>query len=80
MEMKNPSPTIVAMSGIGCNADYVSVAFHKDYSEYAEYAKFIRLFPQVKVDEIKSFVIDLSNKNHFRYLTISVLEDYLLRK
>jgi DNA-binding Lrp family transcriptional regulator len=80
MEKKNPSPTIVSMSGIGCNADYVSVAFHKNYSEYAEYAKFIKLFPQVKVDEIKSFVIDLTGKNHFRYLTMSVLADYLSRK
>lgn len=80
MEKKNPSPTIVSMSGIGCSADYVSVAFHKDYSEYVEYAKFIKMFPQVNVDEVKSFVIDLKAKNHFRYLTISVLADYLSRK
>ena len=80
MEKKNPSPTIVSMSGIGCNADYVSIAFHRNYSEYAEYAKFIKLFPQVKVDEIKSFVIDLTDKNHFRYLTMSVFADYLSRK
>jgi len=33
----------------------------------------------VKVDEIKSFVIDLSDKGHFRYLTLSVFADYLLR-
>jgi len=79
MEKKNPSPTIVAMRGIGCNADYVSVAFHKTYSEYTEYGKFIRQFPQVKVDEIRSFVIDLLDESHFRYLTLSVFADYLLR-
>ncbi len=79
MEKKNPSPTMVSMRGIGRNADYVSVAFHKTYSEYAEYARFIRQFPQVKVDEIDSFVIDLLDKNHFRYLTLSVFADYLLR-
>jgi DNA-binding Lrp family transcriptional regulator len=79
MEKKNPSPTIVSMRGIGCSADYVSVAFHKNYSEYAQYMQYIRQFPQVKVDEIKSFVIDLLDEGHFRYLTLSVFADYLLR-
>lgn len=79
IEKKNPSPTLVSMSGIGCNADYVTVAFHKTYAEYAEYAKFITQLPNVKVDEIKSFVIDLLDKSHFRYLTLTVFADYLLR-
>jgi DNA-binding Lrp family transcriptional regulator len=79
MKKKNPSPTIATMSGIGCNADYVSVAFHKTYSEYTQYMKYIKQYPQVKVDEIKSFVIDLPDEGHFRYLTLSVFADYLLR-
>ena len=79
MEKKNPSPTITAMRGIGCDADYVSVAFHKTYSEYTQYMRYLREFPHVKVDEIKSFVINLSDKDHFRYLTFSALADYLLR-
>jgi DNA-binding Lrp family transcriptional regulator len=79
LEKRNPSPTIVAMRGIGCNADYVSIAFHKTYSEYVQYTNYIRQFPQVNVDEIKSFVIDLLDKGHFRYLTLSVFSDYLLR-
>jgi len=79
LEKENPSPTIVAMMGIGCNADYVGVAFHKTYSEYAQYMSYLREFPHVKVDKIKSFVINLSDKGHFRYLTFSVFADYLLR-
>jgi Lrp/AsnC family transcriptional regulator for asnA, asnC and gidA len=79
MEKENPSPTIVAMRGIGCNADYVSVAFHRNYSEYSLYLGYIRRFPHLKVDEIKSFLIDLQDESHFRYLTLSVFADYLLR-
>jgi uncharacterized protein YydD (DUF2326 family) len=41
--------------------------------------RYLREFPHVKVDEIKSFVINLSDKDHFRYLTFSALADYLLR-
>jgi DNA-binding Lrp family transcriptional regulator len=80
MEKNNPSPTIVSMRGIGCNADYVSVSFHKTYSEYTQYIQYVRQFPGLKVDEIKSFIIDLKDKRHFRYLTLSVFADYLLRK
>jgi len=32
----------------------------------------------VKVDELKSFIIDLSDKTHFRSLTFSVLADRVL--
>ena len=67
------------MSGIGLGADYMTIAFHKTYSEYAQYMKYLREFPHVKVDETKSFVISLSEKNHFRYLTLSVFADYLSR-
>lgn len=80
LEKKNPCPTIVSMQGMGCDADYVSIAFHKTYSEYAQYMTYLKQFPHVKVDEIKSFLIDLSDKGHFRYLTFSVFADYLLRE
>jgi DNA-binding Lrp family transcriptional regulator len=79
MEKKNPSPTIVSMRGIGCSADYVSVAFHKTYSEYTRYVEFIKNIPQVKIDDVKSFIISLTDQGHFRCLTLSVLANYLLR-
>jgi DNA-binding Lrp family transcriptional regulator len=79
LEKKNPSPVILTMKGIGCDADYVTASFHKTYSEYSRYIEFISQFQQVKTDEVRSFVIDLLGKGHFRYLTLSVLADYLLR-
>jgi DNA-binding Lrp family transcriptional regulator len=79
LEKKNPSPVIITMKGIGCDADYVTASFHKTYSEYSRYIEFISQFQQVKTDEVRSFVIDLLGKGHFRYLTLSVLADYLLR-
>jgi len=79
LEKKNPSPVIITMKGVGLDADYATASFHRTYSEYSRYLDFIRQFPQVKTDEIKSFVIDLAGKGHFRYLTLSVFADYLLR-
>jgi DNA-binding Lrp family transcriptional regulator len=76
-EKKNPAATILAMNGIGCDAERVVIAFHKNYSEFTEFLRFIKQYPPVKVDEIKSFIIDLSDKGHFRNLTFSVLADRL---
>ena len=79
LEKKNPSPVIVSMKGIGCDADYMSVAFHKTYAEYSQYIEYIRQFPWVRPKDLRSFVIDLLDTDHFRYLTLSVFADYLLR-
>lgn len=79
LEEKNPSPTIVAMTGMGCGADNVAIALHKDYSEYVRFKEYIKTFPHVKVDEIKSFIIDLQDKSHLRYPTYSPLAEYLLK-
>lgn len=77
-EKKNPSATILAMNGIGCDAERVAVALHKNYSEFTEFLRFIKQYPPVKVDEVKSFIIDLHDKGHFRSLTFSAIADRLL--
>jgi DNA-binding Lrp family transcriptional regulator len=79
LEEKNPSPTIIAMNGMGCGADNVAIALHKDYSEYVRFKEYIKTFPHLKVDDIKSFIIDLNDKSHWRYLTFSALAEYLLK-
>jgi DNA-binding Lrp family transcriptional regulator len=79
LEEKNPSPTVLAMSGMGCGADNIAIAFHRDYSEYVRSREYIRTFPHVRVDEIKSFIIDLHDKTHWRHLTFSPLVEHLLR-
>jgi DNA-binding Lrp family transcriptional regulator len=78
MEKKNPAATILAMNGIGCDAERVVIALHKNYSEFTEFIRFIKQYPPVKVDELKSFIIDLNDKGHFRDLTFSALADRVL--
>jgi DNA-binding Lrp family transcriptional regulator len=73
----HPSALILGNTGMGCNADYVAIAFHRDYSEYSEYMKDIRGFPNVNIDETRSFLIDLLNKNQFQPLSFHHLAGYL---
>lgn len=77
---KDPMSMIVAMSGIGCNADRVVVAFHEDYSTYMEYLNKIRQHPLVMVEEIKSFLINLNDRSQYLPLTLSSLADYISYK
>jgi DNA-binding Lrp family transcriptional regulator len=74
---EHPSALILGNTGMGCNADYVAIAFHRDYSEYSEYMKDIRGFPNVNIYETRSFLIDLLNKNQFQPLSFHHLAGYL---
>jgi len=76
---EHPSALILGNTGMGCNADYVAIAFHRDYSEYIEYMKDIRGFPNVNIDETRSFLIDLLNKNQFQPLSFHHIAGYLAR-
>jgi DNA-binding Lrp family transcriptional regulator len=76
---KHPSALILGNTGMGCNADYVAIAFHKDYSEYHEFMRDIKEFPNVNIDETRSFLINLLDKNQFQPLSFYHLAGYLER-
>ena len=77
---KDPMSNIVAMSGIGCNADRVVVAFHEDYSTYIEHLNKIKQHPSALADQTGSFLIDLNDKSQYLPLTLSGLADYITHK
>jgi DNA-binding Lrp family transcriptional regulator len=72
-----PISAILAMSGIGFGADRVIIAFHENYSAYIEHLNMIKQHPLVKVEDIKSFLIDLTDKNQYLPLTLSELAEYI---
>jgi len=75
-----PIPTILAMSGMGLGADRVIIAFHEDYSAYSAYFNRLKQHPLVRVEEIKRFLIDLTDKSQYLPLTFSDLAEYYRRK
>ena len=75
----HPSALILGNTGMGCDADYVAIAFHRDYSEYSNYMKDIKNFPRVNIDEIQSFLINLLDKNQFQPLSFYHLAGYLAK-
>jgi len=76
---KHPSALILGNTGMGCNADYVAIAFHKDYSEYTEFMRDIKEYPNVNINETKSFIVDLNEKDQMQTLSFSHLAGYLAK-
>jgi DNA-binding Lrp family transcriptional regulator len=76
---EHPSALILGNTGMGCNADYVAIAFHRDYSEYSEFMKDIKEYPNVDIDETKSFIVNLSDKDQFQPLSFYHLAGYLAK-
>ena len=72
-----PVSAVLAMSGMGCNADRVFIAYHENYSAYIEFLNRIKQHPMVKVEDVKSFLIDLTDKNQYLPLTLSELAEYI---
>jgi DNA-binding Lrp family transcriptional regulator len=79
-QLKEPISTIVAMSGMGCNADRVIIAFHEDYLAYTEFLAKIKQHPSLDVEKISSFLINLNDRNQYLPLTLSNLGDYISHK
>lgn len=64
--------------GIGENANGVVISLHKDYSDYVTFQNWMKQFlPQSKF-VLHSFVIDLDDPVHYRYLTFSTIAKHLL--
>jgi DNA-binding Lrp family transcriptional regulator len=76
---EKPSALILGCTGMGCNADYVVIALHRDYSEYCDFMRDIREFPNVNIDQSQSFIIDLSSQSHLQPLSFHYLTEYLAK-
>ena len=59
--------------GLGLGRDAVMVCLYKDYTSYAEHKNVIRKFPYIDASDVDSFLIDLCDDVHYRYLSFASL-------
>ncbi|GEM_PF-414216 len=64
--------------GLGLGRDAVMVCLYKDYTAYADHKNVIRKFPYIDASEVDSFLIDLCDDVHYRYLTFANLAKDLI--
>ena len=65
--------------GRGMGYDGIIVSFHRNYSEYLEFKRWIMQMPFIDASRLDSFLLDLNDKVHHRYLTFSYLTKHLLQ-
>jgi len=70
--------TVMAVRGMGCGYDAVILSFHENYSAFLERLREIKQFPQIDVEQINSFIVDLNDKGLYRQLTFSTLASHML--
>ena len=79
-EKENPSSVLMALGGLGIDSDRVLVLLSEDFSTYSKYLSMVKEYPLIEIESIKSFMIDLADRRHFRPLTFSSLAKYLEKK
>ena len=79
-EKRNPSSILMGLTGMGFDSDRVLVLLSEDYSTYSQYIGIIKQHPLISVEDIKSFIVDLTDENQFLFLTLSNLARYLEKK
>ena len=74
---ENSPETIMAERGIGLAYGSVILSYEKDYSSYSKLIARLRNFQHLDLSSIQSFLVDLNDPVHFRYLTFTTLAKYI---
>lgn len=73
------SPNVVLIErGMGLRSDSFIASFHEDYASYLKLMQEVKTSPHMEQSKVQSFLVDLDDKIHYRYLTFSTLAKHLL--
>jgi len=64
--------------GFGMNYDSFMASFHKNYTSYSELISEMKKNPYLDKARVESFIVNLDDEIHYRYLTFSTLAKDLL--
>jgi DNA-binding Lrp family transcriptional regulator len=76
---QTPFVILLLERGIGLSRDAVLICLYKDYASYTEHRNMIRELPFLVPSDVDSFLIDLNDEVHYRYLTFASVAKDLLR-
>ena len=80
-DMKRAPANIVLFErGLGDGYTAILISFHEDYSDYTQLKDRMKQYPFLDTSSTLSFILDLNDKIHYRYLTFSTLASDLLQK
>lgn len=77
---KNIFADLLMERGLGLGFDGIIITLHRNYSDYRDQKKYAESRSFVQADRVESFLVDLSDKVHYRTLTLSAVADDLIKK
>lgn len=80
LERKSPYPNLMAVNGMGSGKDRMFITFYEDYSAYSKAMQVTRQLPNVNVDTLDSFLVDLKDRSNYRILSMSEISNHILRQ
>jgi DNA-binding Lrp family transcriptional regulator len=76
LEKRNPYANLMAVNGMGLGKDVLFATFYKDYSEYTQAIEVTKTVPFTDVDSVESFLVNVSDPNNYRLLTMRKVADH----
>jgi DNA-binding Lrp family transcriptional regulator len=73
-----PLNVVLIERGIGLGFDSFMASFHKDYASYTSLMEKVKTSKYLDVSKVESFIVNLDDEVHYRYLTFSTLAQHLL--
>jgi len=78
VEKSEPYAPVMGVSGQGLGKDRMFITFYKDYGAYLKAMQVTKQLPFIDVDTLDSFLVDLTDKNQYRPLSMSRVSKYIL--
>ena len=75
-----PFEVVMLERGIGLDGDGVFISYHLDYNAYVKFMGWLRQFEFLRIDEIRSFLVNLEDEVRYRPLTFSLLSQHMTKR
>ena len=78
VEQQNTFGSLIIVRGLGLNKDRMFITLYKDYADYLRTIGFTKQLANVNVQSMESFLVDLQDKESYRFLTMSQVARHIL--
>ncbi len=75
-----PFEVVMLERGIGLDSDGVFISYHLDYNAYVKFMELLRKFEFLRIDEIRTFLVNLEDEVRYRPQTFSLLSQHITKR
>jgi DNA-binding Lrp family transcriptional regulator len=80
VEKQNPHAALMAVNGMGLRNDKLLITFYEDYAAYSKAMDLTKNIPNVEVQGVESFLVNLHDKSSYRILSMRAIAHHLSHK